>query len=243
MDSHTEERELEAPNNALLLEDDSQDRARVRLHLELMGFIVYDTPSPIEAREIFPLRDFSLVIFHLAHDPLRSLEFCRYVRAASTVPILALTSRSEVISEEMVMNAGADDYVTKPIEVRILNARVLQQVKRGQSQRSPRANILNWRSLEMDLSQRTFTVEGKHIPLTNTEFQFLQLLMENPQRVFSREQVIQALGMLRGNDLTHTVDSHASRLRTKIRKAGGPEVIAVVRSVGFRLADPLPTEV
>jgi len=234
---------IEAPNKALLLEDDAQDRTRVRQHLEEMGFIVYDTPSPIEAREIFPLHDFSVVLIHLGHDPLRALEFTRFVRATSTAPIIGITSRNDVVTEEMAMNAGADDYVTKPIEIRILNARVLQQLKRGQSQRSPRANILNWRSLEMDLSQHSFTVEGVHVQLTNTEFQFLQLLMENPQRVFSRDQVVQALGILRGADLAHTVDSHASRLRTKIRKAGGPEVIAVVRSVGFRLADPLPAEV
>jgi len=233
----------EVPNKALLLEDDAQDRTRVRQHLEGMGFIVYDTPSSIEAREIFPLHDFSIVLVHLGHDPLRSLEFKRFVRAASTVPIIAITSRNDVVTEEMAMNAGADDYVTKPIEIRILNARVLQQLMRGQSQRSPRANILNWRSLEMDLSQHSFTVEGVHVQLTNSEFQFFQLLMESPQRVFSRDQVVQALGILRGADLAHTVDSHASRLRTKIRKAGGPEVIAVVRSVGFRLADPLPGEV
>jgi DNA-binding response OmpR family regulator len=235
--------EIEVPNNALLLEDEAEDRSKIGLHLKTMGFTVYDTPSPIEAREIFPLHDFSLVLVHLGHDPLRGLEVMRFVRASSTVPIIAVTSRNDVVNEEMAMNAGADDYVTKPIEIRILNSRVLQQLKRGQSQRSPRANILNWRTLEMDLSQHLFTVEGNRVQLTNTEFQFLQLLMENPQRVFTRDQVVQALGILRGADLAHTVDSHASRLRTKIRQAGGPEVSAVVRSVGFRLADPTPAEV
>ncbi len=233
----------ELPNNALLLEDDALDRARICLHLEMMGFTVFDTPSPIEAREIFPMHNFSLVLVHLGHDPLRGLEFKRFVRAASTVPIIAITSRSEIVNEEMAMNAGADDYVTKPIEVRILNSRILQQMKRGQSQRVPRAAILNYRSLEMNLGSHSFTVEGTPVQLTNTEFQFMQLLMESPQRVFSREQVVQALGFQRGADLAHTVDSHASRLRTKIRKAGGPEVVAVVRSVGFRLADPLDHEV
>jgi DNA-binding response OmpR family regulator len=233
----------EQPNNALLLEDDAQDRTRVRQHLESMGFTVYDTPSAIQAREIFLLHDFSIVLCHLGHDPLSGLEFARLVRAASTVPIIAMTSRNDIVNEEMAMGAGADDYVTKPIEIRILNARVLQQIRRGQSQRSPRANILTWGGLEMDLSQHSFTVDGAAIRLTNTEFQLMQLLMENPRRVFSRDQVVHALGIIRGVDLAHTVDSHASRLRTKIRKAGGPEVIAVVRSVGFRLADPLPAEV
>jgi len=233
----------EVLNNALLLEDDAEDRAAVRLHLELMGFVVYDTPSALEAREIFHQHDYSLVLIHLTHDPLRALEICRAIRAESTVPILMLTSRGDIVDEAMAMNAGADDYITKPIQVRILKSRVLQQLKRGQTQRSPRANILTWRTLQMDLSQHVFTIDSKEVALTNTEFQFMQLLMENPNRVFSREQIMQAIGLMKSQDTDHVVDSHASRIRTKIRQNGGPEVIAVVRSVGFRLADPLPAEV
>lgn len=231
------------PNNVLLLEDESADRESTRLHLELMGFIVYDTPSPTEAREIFQQHDFSLVILHLAHAQLASLEICRSIRASSTVPILMFTKRDELIDEEMVMSAGADDYVTKPIESKILTSRITQQLKRGQTQRAPRANILTWGTLQMDLSQHIFVINEKPIALTNTEFQFLQLLMENPQRIFSRNQILEAIGVLKGIGTDHIVDSHASRLRSKIRENGGPEVIAVVRSVGFRLADPLPHEV
>ena len=231
------------PNNVLLLEDESEDRESTRLHLELMGFIVYDTPSPTEAREIFSQHDFSLVILHLAHAQLVSLEICRSIRASSTVPILMFTKRDEVIDEKMVMSAGADDYVTKPIESKILTSRITQQLKRGQTQRAPRANILTWGILQMDLSQHIFIINEKPIALTNTEFQFLQLLMENPQRIFSRNQILEAIGVLKGIGTDHIVDSHASRLRSKIRENGGPEVIAVVRSVGFRLADPMPHEV
>jgi two-component system response regulator MtrA len=233
----------EVPNNALLLEDNAVDRLATRLALEVMGFVVYDTPSPLEAKEIFHQHDYSLILIHLSHDPLRSLEICRAIRAESTVPILMFTVADEIVDEEMAMNAGADDYISKPVDARILNSRVLQQIKRGQTQRAPRANILSWRTLQMDLSQHSFTIDGKDISLTNTEFQFMQLLMENPNRVFSREQIMQAIGVMQGQDTNHIVDSHASRIRTKIRNHGGPEVIAVIRSVGFRLADPLPTEV
>jgi two-component system catabolic regulation response regulator CreB len=153
------------------------------------------------------------------------------------------TKRDEVIDEKMVMSAGADDYVTKPIESKILTSRITQQLKRGQTQRAPRANILTWGILQMDLSQHIFIINEKPIALTNTEFQFLQLLMENPQRIFSRNQILEAIGVLKGIGTDHIVDSHASRLRSKIRENGGPEVIAVVRSVGFRLADPMPHEV
>ena len=234
---------VEESNNALLLEDVAEDRSAVRLHLEVMGFVVYDTPSSLEAREIFHQHDYSIVLIHLSHDPLRSLEVCRAIRAESTVPILMMTAHDEIVDEAMAMTAGADDYITKPIDLRVLNSRILQQMKRGQSQRAPRANILSWRTLEMDLSQHSFKIENKVVNLTNTEFQFMQLLMENPNRVFSREQIMQAIGLLRGQDTKHIIDSHASRIRTKIRQNGGPEVIAVIRSVGFRLADPLPEEV
>lgn len=225
-------------NNAILVEDDGDDRLKVKLLLEVMGFVVYETPSPIEARELFVLRDYSLAIIHLGHCPLESLELCRWIRAESTVPILMLTKRGEVIDEEMVMNAGADDYVIKPIIDKIITARVLQQLKRGQSQRAPRTTIISWRNLEMDLIEHSFKVGGKFVDLTNTEYQFLQLLMENPRRVFSREQILATIGSLRASASDQVVDSHASRIRKKIRENGGPEVISVIRSVGFRLAEP-----
>jgi DNA-binding response OmpR family regulator len=148
------------------------------------------------------------------------------------------TLRGEIIDEQMAMSAGADDYITKPIESKILTSRITQQLKRGQSQRAPRANILKWGDLHMDLSQHSFKIGNNVVNLTNMEYQFLQLLMENPQRVFSRNQILDAIGVMKGIGTDHVVDSHASRIRSKIRENGGPEVIAVIRSVGFRLVNP-----
>jgi two-component system response regulator RegX3 len=220
----------------LLVEDDAEDRLEIRLQMEVMGFVVYDTPSLTEARELFDQRDYSLVILHVGHAQLESLQVCRAIRADSTVPIIMLTDRDEVVDEEMVLAAGADDYVTKPIIPRILTSRVTQQIKRGQTQRAPRANILSWGELEMDLSQHRFRVAGKEVMLTNTEYQFMQLLMANPKRVFTRAQIVDAISAFRGSASDHVVDNHASRLRKKIKEVGGPNVIEVVRSVGFRLA-------
>ena len=220
----------------LLVEDDAEDRLEIRLQMEVMGFVVYDTPSLTEARELFDQRDYSLVILHVGHAQLESLQVCRAIRADSTVPIIMLTDRDEVVDEEMVLAAGSDDYVTKPIIPRILTSRVTQQIKRGETQRAPRANILSWGELEMDLSQHRFRVAGKEVMLTNTEYQFMQLLMANPKRVFTRAQIVDAISAFRGSASDHVVDNHASRLRKKIKEVGGPNVIEVVRSVGFRLA-------
>jgi len=227
----------QVPNNVLLAEDDPKDRLEIRLHLELMGFVVYDTPTGKEAKEVFEHREFNLVLIHFSTNPLQSLELCRWLRAKSNVPIIMITQRGELVDEQMVMSAGADDYITKPIDSNILSSRINQQIRRGGSQAAPEANILSFGALKMDLSNHEFSVGNKELHLTNTEFQFLQLLMENPQRIFTRNQVLEAIGVMKGVGSNQLVDTHASRLRKKIREHGGPEVINVIRSVGFRLVD------
>lgn len=227
--------ELAPRPNALIIEDNNEDRLEIKLQLEVMGFVVYDVASALEAKEIFGIRDYSLVLLHLGHAPLESLEICRQIRAQSTVPILMLTKREEVIDEELALGAGADDYVTKPIETRILTSRVTQQLKRGESQRSPRQTILTWENLTLDLAEHLFKIGEKEILLTNSEYRFLQLLMENPQRVFSKEQVLTAVSALK-EAANGSVETYAHQLRSKIKRNGGPDVIDVVRSVGFRLA-------
>ena len=226
--------ELGTKPNALLVEDASDDRLDTRLQLEVMGFKVFDVASAEEARETFQLRDYSLVIIHLGHSPLESLEICRQFRAESTVPIIMLTARDEVVDEELALGAGADDYVTKPIDQRIFTSRITQQMKRGESQRIPRKTILSWENLTLDLADHRFTIGETEMLLTNSEFRFLQLLMENPERVFPKEQFLRAVAALREPSVK-SVESYAQQLRTKIKRNGGPEVIEVVRSVGFRL--------
>lgn len=221
--------------NALLIEDNNEDRLEIKLQLEVMGFLVHDVASALEAKEIFGIRDYSMVLLHLGHAPLESLEICRQIRAQSTVPILMLTKREEVIDEELALGAGADDYITKPIETRILTSRVTQQLKRGESQRSPRQTILTWENLTLDLAEHLFKIGDKEILLTNSEYRFLQLLMENPQRVFSKEQVLTAVSALK-EAANGSVETYAHQLRSKLKRNGGPDVIDVVRSVGFRLA-------
>jgi len=227
--------ENEPKPNVLLVEDNPIDRLNLKLQLEVMGFEVFDIPSAPEASESFKLRDYSLVLIHLGHAPLESLEICRKIRAASTVPILMITKRDEVVDEELALGAGADDYITKPIESRILTSRVTQQIKRGESQRAPRQALLTWENLSLDLAEHLFKIGEKEILLTNSEYRFLQLLMENPQRVFSKDQVLLAVAALR-DATAGSVESYATQLRAKIKRNGGPDVIDVVRSVGFRLS-------
>ena len=220
--------------NSLLLEDNSIDRTEIKVQLEVMGFTVFDVSTAQEAREIFSIRDYSLVLIHLGHAPLESLEICRQIRAISTVPILMITKRDEVVDEQLALGAGADDYLTKPIEQRILASRVTQQFRRGESQRAPRKTLLTWENLTLDVAEHLFKIGDKEILLTNSEYHFLHLLMEDPHRTFSKEQVLTVVATLR--DASSSVETYAHQLRSKIKRNGGPDVINVVRSTGFRLA-------
>jgi two-component system response regulator RegX3 len=222
-------------NNVLLLEDISENRDVVRWSLETMGFKVYDTPSSVEAKEIFGQHDFLLSVLHLKHDPVGSLKVCRWIKAESTVPVIMLTHREETLNEEMAMFAGADDYVLIPINSKVLVSRISQQIKRRQTQHELNTKVLSWGSLRLDPSRRIFTINDNDCLLTKMEYLFIQLLMESPQRIFSRKQILDAIGVRKGIGTDHIVDSHASRIRAKIRVYGGPEVISAIRSVGFRL--------
>ena len=145
-----------------------------------------------------------------------------------------ITQRGEVVDEELALGAGADDYITKPVEKRILASRVTQQFKRGESQRAPRKTLLTWENLSLDIAEHIFRIGEKEILLTNSEYHFLQLLMESPQRIFPKEQILSAVVALRKPN--ESVEAYATQLRAKIKRNGGPDVIAVVRRIGFRLA-------
>ncbi len=227
---------VEAPPkpNALLLEDNSLDRTEIKVQLEVMGFSVFDVTTAQEAREIFSMRDYSIVLIHLGHSPLESLEVCRQFRAISTVPILMITKRDEVIDEQLALGAGADDYLTKPIDPRILSSRVTQQFRRGESQRAPRKTLLTWENLSLDVADHLFKIGEREILLTNSEYRFLHLLMEDPNKTFSKSQVLTVVTSLR--EANSSVETYAQQLRSKIKRNGGPDVIDVIRSTGFRLA-------
>lgn len=230
--------EVEINSRVLLLEDNPEDRQLVRLQLTDMGFEISESHDYNAASRLFNSNSFVCVIIHLSNDPLRSLDFCRWVRNKSNIPIIMLTSREELVNEQMCLEAGADDYITKPIDTRILSSRVIQQLHRTKSHILAKAHILIWDLLEMDLANHSLRWEANEIKLTQTEFNFLRLLMENPHKIFSRDEVLEAVGILPGIGTNHLLDTHASRIRLKVQRAGGPNLISSVRSIGFRLVNP-----
>jgi DNA-binding response OmpR family regulator len=220
----------------ILIVDDNKDvRAFVRTALEVEGYSVLEAAGGSEALVTFQANKISLIILDLSMGQPDGFEVCREIRRTSSVPIIMLTDRGEEMDEAMCLASGADDYITKPVSPRILALRVATQLRHAKSEGAKRVGTYNSNGLTLDLETRTLQIDQATLSITRTEFDFLKLLMEHPKRVFTREQVIQAIGGSTDFSSDHFLDTHASRLRLKIKNAGGPKVIVAVRGVGYRL--------
>lgn len=220
----------------ILIVDDNPDiRLFVKSALEEAGFEVIEAADGISALTVFAETNPTVVILDLSMGQPDGFEVCRKIRLTSDVPIIMLTNRNKELDEAMCLAAGADDYIIKPVSAQILGLRVKTQLRRRNISGDRDLNILKSGVLLLDTESRELMVEGIKISLTRTEYDFLYLLMENPKRVFTREQVIEAIGGSVAFSSDSLLDTHASRLRLKIKTAGGPRVIAAVRGVGYRL--------
>ena len=224
-------------NAMILVVDDNEDvRSFVRVSLEQEGFQVTEAVDGSAALAMFDEVKPAVVILDLTMGQPDGFEVCREIRKISNVPIIILTVRSEELDEAMCLAAGADDYITKPVSARILALRVTPQLRHINPAVRESRERLSFGPMELNLESRELVIGEAVVSLTRTEFDFLRLLMEQPKRVFTRDQIIEAIGGSQYFGSDHLLDTHASRLRIKIRTAGGPNVISAVRSVGYRLS-------
>ena len=222
----------------LIADDDPDIRIFLRTSLEEQGFSVVEAENGREALRLFTEINPELLILDLAMGQPDGLDVCREIRLTSSVPIIILTAHDQELDQVMSLASGADDYITKPVAEQVLKLRVATQL-RHHAERSKRSDPLSAKitigGLELDINRHQFTVGGILVSLTRTEFDFLELLMTNPKHVYTREQVIEAIGASVSFSGEGLLDTHASRIRAKIKSAGGPRAIHAVRGVGYRL--------
>ena len=224
--------------------DDNEDiRIFVRKSLEEEGYRVVESADGTQALQVFNKEKPTLIVLDLAMGQPDGFEVCREIRKSSAVPIIMLTNRSEELDEAMCLAAGADDYITKPVSSRILALRVGTQLRHRSMQKTEHKSILLAGALSLNLETRELLVKETSISLTRTEFDFVRLLIEQPKRVFTREQVIEAIGGSVDFSSDHLLDTHASRIRIKVKSAGGPKIIEAVRGVGYRLMSDADLEI
>jgi DNA-binding response OmpR family regulator len=166
-------------------------------------------------------------------------EVCRILRQESEVPIVMLTARVEEADRLAGLDLGADDYLTKPFSPRELAARVRAVLRRtAREALEPEAAGITWGPIVADLNQRTICVDGAQMHLTPTEFRLLVMLMREPRRVFTREQIIERVFGYDFDGFDRTVDAHISSLRRKLEQARGQSnYIHTIYGVGYRFGD------
>ena len=219
----------------LIVEDNPDIRAFVRLSLESEDFRVIESIDGDDAMKRFEEEKPSLIILDIGIGQPDGLEVCRRIRKISDVPIVMLTLQEDEIVEAMCLAAGANDYMTKPVSKTILGLRVKNQLRWKNQGSSEPATILTSKNLILNTLSRELKVDGIVVPTTRTEFDFIRVLMQEPNRVFTREQICNEIGISAEFTSDHLLDTHASRLRLKIISAGGPRALNAVRAVGFRL--------
>ncbi len=219
----------------LVADDDPDIRIFLKTSLEEHGYSVVEAENGREALRLFDEAGPELLILDLSMGELDGFEVCREIRKTSSIPIIMLTSHDHELDQAMCLAAGADDYITKPVSGQILKLRVATQLRHYSARAQPLSTEMTTGGLELDVDSHQFTFDGTPVPLTRTEFDFLELLMAKPNRVYTREQVMQAIGASVRFSSEGLLDTHASRIRAKIKSAGGPRAIHAVRGVGYRL--------
>jgi two-component system response regulator RegX3 len=225
----------------LLVEDDDHVGPALELALQQNGHEVLRATTGNDALAKFGDADF--VLLDLGLPDLDGNEVCRRIRATSRVPIIVVSARSEEIDRVLGLQLGADDYVVKPYGLRELLARIEAVRRRVADPPAPSgseemARILQHGPLRVDVKARTTTLHGKEVPLTRKEFDLLVLLMESPDTVCTREEIIDRVWDENWFGSTRTLDVHVGTLRNKL---GDYRWVQTVRGVGFRIGNPAPS--
>jgi len=220
----------------LVVDDERAVRESLRRALELEGYAVELAADGEEALErLGAAVAADAVILDVLMPGIDGLEVCRRLRAgANAVPILMLTARAEVDSRVAGLDAGADDYLSKPFALAELLARLRALLRRAANGDS---DVLRFADLELDLGTREVRRRDVSIELTRTEFSLLELFLRNPRQVLTRSIIFERVWGYDFGPTSNSLDVYIGYLRRKTEDAGAPRLIHTVRGVGYALRE------
>ncbi len=220
----------------LIVEDEAALMTMLRYNLEKQGFRVEEAGDGEEAltriNELKP--DMVLLDWMLPH--LSGIEVCRQIRrrpATRELPVIMITARSEDQDAVRGLNTGADDYVTKPFSTEALVARMRALMRRSNT--VPAKGELRFHDIVLDLAAHRISRNGRQLHLGPTEYRLMEFLMQRPRRVFSREELLDAIWGPSIHVEPRTVDVHIRRLRKAINAPDELDVVRTVRAAGYAL--------
>ena len=218
----------------LVVDDEKLLVKGIKFNLENDGYEVVTGADGMDAVELAAAGDIDLIVLDLMMPRMDGLEACTKIREFSDVPIIMLTAKSEDMDKLMGFEHGADDYLTKPFNILELKARIRALLRRAGSTGKQQADVLACDHISIDRSARNAYNDGRLVDLTQKEFDLIELLMRNPNRVYSREALLDAIWGYDSSSDIRTVDVHIRRLREKLEhNPAAPEHILTKWGVGY----------
>jgi DNA-binding response OmpR family regulator len=219
----------------LAVEDDERIRTGLRMALEDEGWTVEEAENGEDALALFRRDPADVVLIDIMLPGVDGFEVCRSLRRSSDVPIIMVTARADTHDVVAGLEAGADDYLTKPFAPKELSARIRALLRRARTP-EPGISHLRFGDLEIVPDAGVVTLAGRDVHLTKTEFRLLCELASSPGRVFSREVLLERVWGYGYFGDGRLVDVHIRRLRTKIENdAANPRHVLTVRGLGYKL--------
>ena len=220
----------------LVVDDEKLIVKGIRFSLEQDGMEVDCAYDGEEALEMVQAKEYDIVLLDIMLPKLTGLEVCQQIREFSTVPVVMLTAKGDDMDKILGLEYGADDYITKPFNILEVKARIKAIIRRT----TPKENVQNKSqvieagNLVLDCESRRGNVDGKEINLTAKEFDVLELLVQNPQKVYSRENLLNIVWGYEYLGDVRTVDVHIRRLREKIEaNPSEPKYVHTKWGVGY----------
>jgi two-component system, OmpR family, response regulator RegX3 len=220
----------------LVVDDEPAIVDAVTYALRASGFEVDTFGDGESALEAARSDGYDVLVLDVRLPGLSGIEICRRLRSESDVPILILTAMDAEVDRVLGLEAGADDYVTKPFSVAELVSRVRAILRRRELDRAAGGGVRRVGSLELDVHRHEVRIDGRTIRLTPSEFRLLAFLAQEPERVYSRREIMQHLWDSTYVGDQRACDIHVSNLRRKIEDTPGrPQRLVTVRGVGYKL--------
>ena len=223
-------------HRVLFIEDDDQIRLAIRMALEDEGYEVEEAEDGRSGLSSFERDEPDLVLLDLRLPDIQGFDVCRSMRARSIVPIIIVTAQTDTYDLVAGLEAGADDYVTKPVVTKELAARMRALLRRVQLQEVTPPRPAHFADLELRREQGVVLKRGEELPLTKTEFLLLCEFADHAGMVLSRDQLLERVWGYDYLGDSRLVDAHIRRLRVKIEdQPDEPKHIVTVRGIGYKL--------
>jgi two-component system response regulator VicR len=234
----------ESSRQVLVVDPDAAVRREIRGACEQDGYQVLEAESGADALRIHTSAHPSIVLLEVTLPDGSGFDVCRELRRSDpSSPVIMMSTRSDEIDVVVALEIGADDYVTKPLRLRELAARVAAHLRRARMESAEAMRTrLEFRELVIDVNERRIYKSGKEVELTHTEFDLLTFLAGNAGKVLSREKILNSIWGYEYPIETRVIDVHIRNLRRKIEtQPARPYYILAVPGIGYRFTNARPT--